>query len=245
MLSTLFNEILYRPIFNVLVFLYNIIPGHDFGIAIILLTILIRIILFPIAYKSIKSRQALSVIQPKIKEVQQKYKTKEEQSRELMKIYREHKVNPFSGCLPILIQLPVLIALYQVLIKVLQPGSLSVLYSFVKNPGTINSFFLGFIDLSAVNLIIVILAGISQFFSSKLAMKQSPATPQLSDKGKAADIQKRMGQQMLYLGPILTIVIGLKLPAGLSLYWLLSNLLGIGQDYYLLNKFHGKDKKNS
>ena len=148
MLATLFNEALYRPIFNALVFLYNIIPGHDFGIAIILLTILIRIILFPLSYKSIKSRQALSVLQPKIKEIQKKLKTKEEQTQAMMKLYKEHKVNPFSGCLPLLIQFPILIALYRVLINVLKPASLTVLYSSVKNPNIINPIFVGILDLS-------------------------------------------------------------------------------------------------
>ncbi|OGZ32076.1 MAG: hypothetical protein A2V69_01255 [Candidatus Portnoybacteria bacterium RBG_13_40_8] len=237
MLGTIFNEILYRPIFNGLIFLYNIIPGHDFGIAIILLTVLIRIILFPLAYYSIKSRQSLAIIQPKLKEIQQKYKTKEEQSRELMKAYKEHGVNPFSGCLPILIQLPILLALYQVFIKVLKPESLSILYGFIKNPIEINPLFLGVVDLSVPNYILAVLAGISQFFYSKLTIKYSPQLPQASDKkGAGVGIQKIMGRQMMYFMPILTIFIALRLPAGLSLYWFLSTLLGLVQDYFLLRK---------
>jgi len=246
MLGNLFNEILYRPIFNVLVFLYNIVPGHDFGIAIILLTILIRIVLYPIMYKSTKSRFALSAIQPKIKEVQQKYKTKEEQSRELMKVYKEHNVNPFSGCLPLIIQIVVLFQLYKVLINVLKPDSLSALYPFIHHPGAINPSFLGIVDLSVANIVIVALAAIAQFFSSKIMLKLSPQPqmPQTENK-KRGDFTKIMSKQMVYFGPILTILIGLKLPAGLSLYWLVSNVLGVAQDYYLLNKFHGKDKKNN
>jgi len=244
MLINLFNEILYRPIFNVLVFLYNIIPGHDFGIAIILLTILIRIILYPIMYKSTKSRFALSALQPKIKEVQQKYKTKEEQSRELMKVYKEHNVNPLSGCLPLIIQLVVLFQLYKVLINVLKPSSLSVLYPFIHHPGAINSSFLGIVDLSVANIVIVALAAVAQFFSSKVMLKLSPPAPQTENK-KGGDFAKIMNKQMVYFGPVLTVLIGLKLPAGLSLYWLMSNVLGVAQDYYLLKKFHGKDKKNS
>jgi YidC/Oxa1 family membrane protein insertase len=237
MLGTLFNEILYRPIFNGLVFLYNIIPGHDFGVSIILLTVLIRIILFPLAYYSIKSRQSLAIIQPKLKEIQQKYKTKEEQSRELMKAYKEHGVNPFSGCLPILIQLPILLALYQVLIKVLKPESLSTLYSFIKNPIEINPLFLGTLDLSVPNYILAVLAGVSQFFYSKLTMKYSPQLPQAGDKkGAGAGIQKVMGRQMMYFMPILTIFIALRLPAGLALYWFLSTILGLAQDYFLIRR---------
>jgi YidC/Oxa1 family membrane protein insertase len=235
MLTTLFNEILYRPLFNALVFLYNIIPGNDFGIAIIILTILIRIILFPLSYKSTKSRQALSVLQPKLKEVQQKFKAKEDQSREMMKLYKDHKISPFSGCLPLLIQFPILIALYRALINVLKPGSLSALYSFVKNPGTINHLFLGFLDLSKGNPVLAILAGVSQFFYSKITMKYTPSIGS----------QKAMASQMLYFMPILTIIIAWTLPAGLPLYWVISTVLGLGQEYYLLRKIYGKNQKIS
>lgn len=245
MLNTLFNEILYRPILNALVFLYNIIPGHDFGIAIILLTILIRIILSPLSYKSIKSRQALSLIQPQIKEIQKKYKDKEEQSKELMKLYKEHNASPFSGCLPLLIQFPILIALYRVLINVLKPESLSTLYLFIKNPGIINALSLGVLDLSKKSPVLAILAGISQFFYSKLTMKFSPPTPQINAKKGAFDIQKTMGKQMVYFMPIITIFIAWGLPAGLPLYWVASTLLGLAQEYYLLKKFYGKSRTNS
>jgi len=237
MLGNVFNQILYLPIFNALIFLYNVIPGHDFGIAIILLTILVRIILSPLAYYSIKSRQSLALIQPKIKEIQQKYKSKEEQSRELMKAYKEHGVNPFSGCLPLVIQLPILWALYRVFINVLKPENLSALYGFIKNPGTINSSFLGIMDLSVPSYVLAILAGVSQFLYSKLTMKYSPQMPQTdAKKGVGQGIQKVMSQQMVYFMPILTIIIALRLPAGLSLYWFLSTLLGFVQDYFLLKR---------
>jgi len=244
MLKTLYNEILYRPIFNVLVFLYNIIPGHDFGIAIIILTILILAILFPLSYNLIKSRQALSAIQPKIKEIQKKYKTKEEQGRELMKIYKEHNINPVSGCLPLLIQLPILMALYKVLINVLQPASLSALYPFVKHPGTINSLFLGILNLAKVSPILAGLAGVSQFLYSKLMMKYSPPTPQPSEQ-KGADIQKMIGKQMTYIFPFMIVIFGLNVPAGLTLYWVVFSLLSMGRDYYLFNKLYGKNKENN
>lgn len=243
MLATLFNEVLYRPILNALVFLYNIIPGHDFGIAIILLTILIRFILLPLSYKSIKSRQALSVLQPKIKEIQKKYKNKEDQSKELMKLYKEEKVSPFSGCLPLLIQFPILIALYRVLINVLKPGGLDVLYSFVRNPGTINSVFVGILDLAKNSPVLAILAGISQFFYSKVTMKYSPSQPQPETKKGSINIQKTMTKQMLYFMPVLTVVIAWNFPAGLPLYWMASTLLGLAQEYYFLRKNPWKESK--
>jgi len=141
-ISSLFNTILYQPLFNLLIFFYNVIPGHDFGLAIILVTLLIRIFLFPLSKKGLKSRKALEELQPKIKEIQKKYKNKEEQAQKLMEIYKEHKVNPASGCLPTLIQLPIFIALYLVLKNVSQMittnGEIQGLYSFILNPGTIS-----------------------------------------------------------------------------------------------------------
>lgn len=245
MLATLFNEALYRPIFNALVFLYNIVPGHDFGIAIILLTILIRVILLPLSSKSIKSRQALSVLQPKIKEIQKKFKTKEEQTQGMMKLYKEEKVNPFSGCLPLLVQFPILIALYRVLINVLKPESLVALYSFVKNPGFINPSFLGILDLSKASPVLAILAGISQFFYSKITIKHSPSMPQASNQKGKMDMQKTMTKQMLYFMPILTVIIAWNFPAGLPLYWIVITILGLAQEYYFLKKPYGSNQKSN
>ncbi|MBD3282527.1 MAG: membrane protein insertase YidC [Candidatus Portnoybacteria bacterium] len=238
MLATLFNEILYRPILNALVFIYNNIP--DFGIAIILLTILIRFVLYPLSYKSIKSRKELSKLQPKIKEVQKKFKEKEEQTKELMKVYKEHNINPLSGCLPILIQLPILIALYRVLINVLEPGSLELLYPFVSSPGSINPSFLGLMDLSAPSAVLAILAGVSQFFYSKIMMKHSPSPQPGNQKG----MQQVMSKQMVYIMPVITVFIAWNFPAGLPLYWIVSTVIGFLQENYLFKK-NGKDQKKN
>ena len=240
MLNIIFNEALYRPIFNALVFLYNLIP--DFGIAIIILTILIRLILFPLSYKSIKSRQAMAVLQPQIKEIQKKYKNKEEQSKELMKLYKEHKVSPASGCFPLLIQLPILIALYRVLINILKPESLTALYTSVANPGVINGLSLGILDLSKNSPILAILAGISQFFYSKITMKHSP---KIDTKKGGLNMQNMMGKQMIYFMPVLTVLIAWNFPAGLPLYWIVSTLLGLAQEHYLAKKFYGNLKTNN
>lgn len=245
MLTTIFNEVLYRPIFNALVFLYNIIPGHDFGIAIILFTFFIIIILSPFSYKLIKSRKEMSTLQPKIKEIQKKFKDKQEQSRELMNLYKKHKVSPFSGCLPLLIQLPILFALYRALINVLQPENLSVLYSFVKNPGIINPLFLGIVDLSIASPVLAVLAAISQFFYSKITMKYSTPTPPMGDQKGSLDIQKRMTKQMSFIGPIIILIFGLRFPAGLTLYWLAYALLTSARDYYFSRKFYGKNQENN
>jgi len=234
MLGNIFNQLLYEPIFKFLVFLYNNIPGHDLGVVIIILTLLIRIILFPLSQKSIRSQMRMSQFKDQIKDIQNKYKSKEEQSRELMKFYKENKINPFSGCLPLVIQLPILIALYRVFINVLNPNNGLVL----------GHTFLGIIDLSKTSSVLAILAGVSQFFASRLTMKRTASMPQPGVSDKAASTQKSMSKQMTYLFPILTIFIAWKFPAGLAFYWVVSTLLGLVQDYYLYNKY-GRNPKNN
>lgn len=230
-ISFIFNEILYRPLFNGLVFLYNNLPGHDFGIAIIILTILIRILFYPLFQKSIKAQKEMADLQPKIKEVQEKYKKdKEKQARAVMELYKEHKVNPLSGCLPILIQLPILYAFFQVLRTGLDPARLSGLYSFISNPGQLNPMFLGLVSLSKPNAVLAILTGITQFIQGKMVAPKNSANASKSDFASA------MSTQMVYFMPVFIAFIALKLPAGLALYWTVLNLFGIAQQYFTIKK---------
>jgi len=232
MLANLYNQILYEPIYNFLVFLYNNLPIHDLGIVIIILTILVRIILFPLSQKSIKSQMKMAGHKDQIKEIQTKFKNKEEQSRELMKFYKENKINPFSGCLPLIIQFPIIIALYRVFINVLS-----------AKDGLISPMCLGIIDLSQKSPVLAILAGVSQFFASRMATKRTVAMPQPGVSDKAAETQKNMTRSMNYFLPIITVFIAWSLPAGLAFYWVISTLLGLVQDYYLYKKY-GKNQKN-
>lgn len=234
-ITTIFNEFLYRPLFNILVFFYNIVPGHDFGVAIILITLLIRAVLFPLSRKGIKSRKALEELQPKIKEIQKDKKNKEEQARRMMELYKEHKINPASGCLPLLIQFPILIAIYRALIDILKNSNnlSAILYSSVKNPGVLNTFFLGTINLAAPSVFLAVLTGLFQFIQSKIMFK---ASPKAQSSGKKMDIQKTMSRQMIYFMPLIIVFISLKLPAGLPLYWAVSTLFGIGEHLLIHRK---------
>jgi len=230
----LFDIILYRPLFNILVLLYDYVPGHDFGVAVILLTLLIRIVLYPIAVKTLNSQKALQKLQPQIQEIQKKYKDdKEKQAKETLEIYKKEKINPFSGFFLALIQLPVLLALYRVFWEGLKPSELQNLYSFVLNPVTINSNFIGFIDLAKPNLIFAILAGILQFFQTKMMMPKT-----LKSKGSEPDFSQIMQKQMLYFFPGMTVIILLGLPSAIGLYWTVSGIFSIVQQYYIL-----RDKK--
>lgn len=231
-IASFFNVVLYKPLFNLLVLLYDYIPGHDFGISIILLTLIIRFVLYPISVKAVNSQKALQKLQPKIQEAQSKYKDdKEKQAKEILEIYKQEKINPFSGLLLALIQLPILIALYQVFFNGLNPKEFINLYSFVANPGSINPIFVGLIDLSKPSMYLAVLAGLVQFYQTKMMLpkKQGPKT-------KEADISNIMQKQMTYFFPFITVIILIGLPSALGLYWSVSGIFSIIQQYFLLKE---------
>lgn len=225
----LFNIILYKPLFNALIFLYECLPGHDFGIAVIVLTLTIRLVLYPSTVQSIKSQKALAQFQPKIQEIQKKYKDdKQKQAQAIMEFYKKEGINPLSGCLPLLIQLPILIALYRVFWRGLESGQMVHLYSFVPDPGIINPNFLGLINLSQPSAVLAVLAGILQFFQTKML------SPKTESADKTSDFAQTMQKQMIYFFPAFTVFILLKLPAAIGLYWIIISMFSIIQQYFIL-----------
>lgn len=236
-IGNLFSAIVYQPLYNALIGIYDIIP--DLGIAIIILTVIIRIALLPLSKKSIESQKKMQEIQPELKKLQEKYKDdKQRQSRELMAFYKKNKVNPASGCLPLIIQLIILIALYRVFIAGINfDGHNELLYSFISNPGEIKTISFGFLDISKRNIFLAIISAGLQFWQTKMIMKKNDAkeAPK-KDKDTEPNFGAIMQQQMLYIGPILTLIIGLQFPAGLPLYWIVTTLFMIGQQYLILKK---------
>jgi YidC/Oxa1 family membrane protein insertase len=222
----IFQIILVTPLINLLVLLYNIIP--DVGVVIILLTLVVRLILAPSFHKSLKSQKSMTALQPKMNEVREKHKNdKEAQAKAMMALYAEHKVSPFSSCLPLIVQLPILIALYKVFIVGLNGSDLSkYLYHFVHNPGAINPSFLGLANLAHPNVVFGVIAGLAQFVQSKMMLpKDSKGIDQTT---------RAISMQTVYVLPILTILFSLRLPAGLPLYWIVTTLFAIGQQYYIM-----------
>ena len=232
LILTIFNEVLYRPLFNALIYLYQLLPISDLGLAIIVLTLIIRFILYPLSKKAIRSQKELSKLQPKMKEVQNKYKdNKDQQAKAMMELYKEHKVNPAAGCLPILVQIPILIALYRVFLTGVNGEQMDALYSFVSQPETINFIFLGLIDLSERSIVLAFLVGISQFIQSKM-MLNNKSMPKSKSKNSGLDFSSMMSQQMTYFMPVISVFIAWTLPAALPLYWLVNTVFGIVQQYF-------------
>ncbi|MDO8496462.1 MAG: YidC/Oxa1 family membrane protein insertase, partial [bacterium] len=155
---------------------------------------------------------------------------KSAQSVETMKLYKENGINPLAGCLPLLIQLPILIALYQAFIAGLKPENLGMLYNFVLNPGEINKISFGFIDITSKMPILAIFAGVAQFIQAWATKAQSQGLS--PNKEMAA-----LNSQMLYFFPVMIIVIGWNLPAGLVLYWITTTVFSVLEQLYI--KYRG------
>lgn len=242
-MGQLFTEYLTRPILNLLLWLYDVVPGRDLGLAIILLTVIIKVILYPFAVAQIKQQRALQALQPKIDEIRKRLKDdKEAQAKELMALYQAEKVNPAASCLPLLIQLPIFIALYQALRSGLQSQGFGMLYPFVPNPGSVNPQLLGFVDLAKPNYFLAVIAGAIQYWQTKQIMvppgATTPPPAEVDSKPGAKDesMAAMMNKQMLYVMPIMTVVIGFSLPGGLTLYWLTMSALTVLQQWYMLKK---------
>jgi YidC/Oxa1 family membrane protein insertase len=238
----IFTTLIIQPILNFLVWLYNVIPGNDLGIAIILLTVVFKLILYPLTMAQIRQQRALQNLQPKIDEIRHRLKDqKDAQAKELMELYKREKVNPASSCLPLLIQLPIFIGLYRALVDGVS-SKLALLYPFISNPGTIHPMMFGIVDLSKPSYVLAVLAGAVQFWQSwQIMRKPSPATPppqEVAGKPGAKDegMAAAMNKQMMYLMPLVTVFIGVSLPGGLTLYWLVMSLLTVAQQAIFLRR---------
>lgn len=232
-----FTTIFYQPVLNLLILLYNISPFNDFGVAVVLLTITIKLIFWPLGSKAIKSQKSLQDLQPKINEIQTKYKDdKAAASQKIMELYKENNVNPFSSCFPLLIQLPFLFAVF----KIFRTGvenNLDLVYPFISRPEVINTMSLGVVDLSSPNVYLAVLAGLAQFWQARMVTTKKPAvqTPGSKDENMMAIMNK----QMLFIMPAVTVFIGLSLPGGLTLYWFVVTLITVIQQLVV---FKGKSK---
>jgi len=242
-MTHLFTVIFYQPLLNLLVWLYNTISFGDFGVAVILLTIIIKAVLWPLSNKSIKSQKALADLQPKVDEVKKKYKDNKQQlGVAMMAMYKENKVSPFSSCLPLLIQLPFLFAVYRVFRDGVS-NNLELVYSFIHRPEVINTVSFGFVDLAEKNIYLAVLAGLAQFWQAKMMIAKKPKTAATGSKEES--MSAIMNKQMMYFMPIITVFIGASLPGGLTLYWFVVTLLTAIQQVVVFKSQKQKKEKET
>jgi len=220
-MSAFLNTYLYQPILSVLIFIYRYFSFHDLGIAIIFLTILVRIVLLPVFYKGAKDQALMQRLQPHIKKIQLDHKDdKEKQARAMMALYKKHHLNPFSGFLILLVQLPIFIVLFRIFNQELS----NVVFD--------NRLFLGLIDLGVKSLVLTVIAAILQYIQGKISLpvQNSKIPPDKSNPLASS------GKFMVYIGPVLTLVVLMNLPSALGLYWITSTVFSIAQQFYINKK---------
>lgn len=226
-MKTLWTNFIYEPIYNALIFTAQHLSMQDIGLAIVILTIVIRLILMPLSKKSIVSQYKMKALEPKIQAIKEQKLSKEAEAAATFALYKQEKINPFSGCLYIIIQLPILFALYFAFMHGIdQPQHL---YSFLSTEGLKNTF-LGLIDISKPFLPLAILAGITQ--AGQAFLQPKPHLPSGSENSFQGQFTKSLSLQTKFILPIIIILISMKLAAAVALYWVVTNLFSIGQELY-------------
>jgi YidC/Oxa1 family membrane protein insertase len=230
-----FNLIFTQPIFNVLMLLY-----HVFGsmaLSIIVLTLIVRLALFPLTLKQLKSTKATQAIQPLIADVRKKYKDQKEQYAAMQAIYKEYGVNPAAGCLPLLVQLPILYGLFFAFNEVLRNAHLTIntinnlIYPFLPKFTTLPNlnmiWFGGPISLGQTDPthILPILAGLATFLQLRMSQPRT--------RSGAKDTMTQQMQIMQYIMPFITVFFAWTFPAGLALYWTTTSVFSMVQQYFV------------
>src|SRR3989338_3376643 len=229
-MASFFHATIFEPLYNGLVFLIDITPFADVGIAVIVFTCIVKLLLFPLSKKAVKTQMAMKAIEPETEKIKNQFKNnREELARQTMALYKKHQVNPFSSFAVILIQIPIILGLYYVFFKGGLPTiNTDWLYSFVAATEKVNMLFLGLLDISKKSIFLALLAGVSQFFQAKLAMP--PIKPRGAEPDFKADLARSMGLQMRYIFPVVVVFIAYSISGAIALYWTTSNIFAIGQE---------------
>ena len=222
-MKAFFTAVLYRPLFNALAWLYLYVAFEDLGIAIILLTLAVRLLLFPLFHRTAKHQQVTQNLQPEIRKIQQKHKQdKETQAKELMTLYNRHEVNPMTPLLALLIQLPIIFVLYHIFVNGFSEDALQLLYPAIHLPQVPNQTLLGIVDLTRSSIWIAVLAAIAQFFQAKVSMAAAK-------KGGGDSKAERITKAMMFAMPVITLLVLINLPAAIGIYWLVTTVFSVFQ----------------
>ena len=242
MISAAFNFLLYNPLYNALIFFISVAPYASAGIAVILLTVVVKLVLFPLSLKAVKTQVLMRELEPELTKIKKQYeKDKQEQARRTMVLYKEKGVNPFSGFLVILIQLPIIFALYFVFFR----GGLptidpALLYSFVTPPSRVNMEFLWVPDIAGRSVVLALLVSVTQYFQINLTMP--PLKPRDKNASLKDDLARSFQLQMRYVMPLIVFGVAYFISAAIALYWTTSNLFAIAQEVFVLKKHRGPKK---
>lgn len=229
----LFNTLIFVPLYNALVFLISVVPYADVGIAVILLTISVKLVLFPLAQKASREQARMRELAPELDAVKEEHKDdKQKQTLEVMALYKKHNIRPFLSLLVVLIQIPVIFGLYWVFFRGGLPEiNMDFLYAFVSAPSSVNMDFLGLIDMAGRSIVLALLAGGTQYIHSLFVLptpKPKGDNPTLKE-----DLAHSFHLQMKYVMPIIVIVVSYTISSAIALYWATSNIFAIGQELFV------------
>ncbi len=229
-----FKTIIYTPLYNILILILNV-SWIDVGVATVILTILVKLILYPISKKSTVTQTRMKEKEGELALIKEKYKDKQEQAVKTMEFYKTNNINPFSSILTVIIQIPIIFSLYYIFFKSGLPNiDTNLLYSFIKVPTDISMKFLGLIDVSQKSIILAFLAAITSYWQMDLASKSMGDTKTTKiNPNKKPDFAKIMTKQMKYTMPFIVFFISWKISGVVALYWFVSNVFGIAQDVYI------------
>lgn len=241
MFNSIWHSLFFDPVYNSLVFFIDVVRGGDVGIAIILTVILVKVLLLPVSLKAIRTQLVMREMEPKMKELKEKFKDqREELARRTMQLFKEHNVNPLSSILLLLIQIPIVFALYFAVYKgggiALPAINTALLYPFIPTPETVNMIFLGFIDITSKSIPLALLAGVTQYIHTRLSLP--PATPRdpKAEPNFKDDLTRSMQMQMRYVLPVIIVFAAYTISAAIGLYFTISNIMAIGQEYIVRHK---------
>lgn len=242
MFKTAFFVSVYDPLYNGLVYLVDIVPTHDIGIAIVVLTIVVKVILYPLSRQAVRTQIAMREVAPEIEALKERFKDKqEEQARAIFALYKERGIRPFSSFLLILIQFPILFGLYWVFWQGGLPNvDMARLYSFVPAPEAVNMRFLNLFDMGGRSMILAALAGGTQYVYARLSMGPRKPREKTAEPSFSSDMAHSFDLQARYVLPAIVAVIAYTVSAAIPLYWTTSNLFMIGQEFLMGRRFREK-----
>lgn len=227
------KTVIYEPLYNIFILITGIHPFIDAGIAVITLTIIVRLVIFPLSKKSIITQKRIQAHQEELKEIKERYKDdKQKQAEKMLDFYKEKKINPFSTILLLLVQMPVIISLYLIFLHANLPELRpDLLYSFTPKPENISMIFLGLFDISGKSLTLALFAGITSFFQLRLSLPKPKERKK--DQSFKDELARNMNIQMRYVFPFIITSIAYALSAVVALYLLTTNLFTILQELTL------------
>jgi YidC/Oxa1 family membrane protein insertase len=235
MWSTIWHSFFFDPVYNSLVFFIDVIPGGDVGLAIVATVIFIKLVILPLSIKVTKMQAIMRELDPRIKAIKKDIADKQDQARAMMDLYKEANINPFASILLLFVQFPIIIALY---LSVMNGGgvalpdiNVALLYSFIPTPEFSSMLMFGVFDITLKSLPLALLAGGTQFLHTHLSMPKLEAKKEDAQPNLKEDFARSMQMQMRYVMPVIIVGVAYTLSAAIALYFTVSNLMAIGQEF--------------